>query len=87
MSPRSSKRPDRSTAVLALALALGLLAPGAVLAETAEEKGYAIAARADRSDRGFGDGPRAPARGRPMPKMKSKGAVKKRFRVTKGGKL
>ena len=28
---------------------------GPVLAETAEEKGFAIAARSDRSDRGFGD--------------------------------
>lgn len=38
-------------AVLAMTSAISSLA----MAETAEEKGYAIAARADRADRGFGD--------------------------------
>jgi outer membrane lipoprotein-sorting protein len=40
---------------LGAGLVLALLNTGAVFAETPEEKGFAIAARSDRSDRGFGD--------------------------------
>ena len=50
MSPCSLKRRRMVLAVLILA---GSLIPA--FAETPEEKGYTIAARADRSDRGFGD--------------------------------
>lgn len=48
----SPKRP--SSGALLLAFLLLAAAPEA-LAETAEEKGFAIAARSDRSDRGFTD--------------------------------
>ena len=47
-------RADRFRFVLALTAA-ALLAPAALPAETAEEKGFRVAARSDRSDRGFGD--------------------------------
>ncbi len=50
MSPCSLKL--KRMALAALILAGGLIP---AFAETPEEKGYAIAARADRSDRGFGD--------------------------------
>jgi outer membrane lipoprotein-sorting protein len=50
MSPRSLK-PERI--ILTALIAAASLIPA--LAETPEEKGYAIAARTDRSDRGFGD--------------------------------
>ena len=41
--------------ILKLALIAAVTIPGAAFAETPEEKGYAIAAQSDRSDRGFGD--------------------------------
>ena len=41
--------------VLVSAAVLTAVALGSAQAETPEEKGYAIAARSDRSDRGFGD--------------------------------
>ncbi len=41
--------------LLLAGLAVTLTAAPAALAETAEEKGFEIAARSDRSDRGFGD--------------------------------
>ncbi len=51
---RSSMRPRAiSFALVALAAALALGEPAA--AETAAEKGFAVAARSDRSDRGFKD--------------------------------
>ena len=48
------RRADRRVA-FALAAAAALAAPITVLAETPEEKGFRVAARSDRSDRGFGD--------------------------------
>ena len=51
MRPRSLKFNKRM--VLAALILAGNLIPA--LAETPEEKGFAIAARSDRSDRGFGD--------------------------------
>ncbi len=53
MTPRS-KRPDPRPAAVLAAVALAALSP-ALGAETPEERGYAVAARSDRSDRGFGD--------------------------------
>lgn len=46
---------DAAFAAAALLWTSVLLAPAAAAAETAEEKGFAVAARSDRSDRGFGD--------------------------------
>lgn len=46
---------ERTIVRLSVATALAVVCAGVALAETPEEKGYAIAARADRSDRGFGD--------------------------------
>ncbi|MEL0021676.1 MAG: outer membrane lipoprotein-sorting protein, partial [Rickettsiales bacterium] len=48
----SQKRPSSGALLLAF---LWLAATPQALAETAEEKGFAIAARSDRSDRGFTD--------------------------------
>ena len=49
---RRSLTPNRKLVLAALTLALSLVP---TFAETPEKKGYAIAARSDRSDRGFGD--------------------------------
>jgi hypothetical protein len=52
----SSVRPSKKhyRAIIAIGL-IGLLISAPVIALTPEEKGYEIAARSDRSDRGFGD--------------------------------
>ena len=45
----------QSNPIIALALAFGIALAGPVVAATAEEQGFEIAARSDRSDLGFGD--------------------------------
>lgn len=59
MNPRHSRynnQPQRSWAALpALLLVTSLGVAPALVAETPQEQGFAIAARSDRSDRGFGD--------------------------------
>ena len=52
---RSIRRPFDATLRLVAALALLAAAAPPLAAQDADQKGYAIAARADRSDRGFGD--------------------------------
>ena len=51
MRPSSLKTLSR----VVLALAAAVFLAGGVMAQTPEEQGYEIAARSDRSDRGFGD--------------------------------
>lgn len=51
----SPRRADRHVAAAAAVAVLAALAAPALAAETPEERGSAVAARSDRSDRGFGD--------------------------------
>ena len=53
MSSSNQRKPFRK--LFKAALAAALLFEGATFAATPEEQGYEIAARSDRSDRGFGD--------------------------------